>query len=322
MTEFRPRKVLITGGREEGGLASFAEGLRTGFSALGIPATVIPPGRILLHWKELRDPSVLKVLSTTAVFAAPLARRAVCMAHGFPRPDAQGWVKALAVVGSFKLANLSSGCRLVAVSHYAAVHLRAVYNLRVDAVIHNPLQAIFSEPCAAGESRNYITYVGRLVPAKNLHRILPAICELLESEKELRACVIGDGPQRAQLEALAAGSPRVEFHGTLPPEKVREFLRKTRVFVSGCETEALGLTYVEALSQGCAVAMPACGGGLEIAPELIGSGIALMPGDARAKTLVPVLRQLLNAGRQDNVDLLPFRAETVAARFLATGQGA
>jgi glycosyltransferase involved in cell wall biosynthesis len=272
-----PQKVLITGGREVGGLCAFAEGLREGFAELGIVAEIIRPSEILSRWRDLRDPGVLKILSTTAVFAAPLARRAVCVAHGLPRPNVQGWLKTLAILASFKLANLSSDCRLAAVSDYVAVHLRAIYGLRVDAVIRNPLRSIFCEPWQSSEPRNYLTYVGRLVPAKNLHRLLPAMQQILDEDTELRVCIIGEGPQRRELEALVSGSPRVEFPGTLDPVAVRAYLRKTRVFVSGCETEALGLAYVEALSQGCAVAMPACGGGLEIAPDLIGNQIQLLP---------------------------------------------
>ena len=58
-----PTKVLITGGREVGGLSTFAEGLREGFAELGVPAEIVRPSRILSHWRELRDPGVLKILS-------------------------------------------------------------------------------------------------------------------------------------------------------------------------------------------------------------------------------------------------------------------
>src|SRR6266478_8141037 len=138
-----PEKVLITNGHEVGGLTAFAAGLSEGFTALGIPSEVVSPGRIFKSWRDLRDAKVLKILSTTAVFAAPFARRVICMAHGFPRADAQGWVKSLAIIGSYKLANYCSEARLVAVSDYGAIHLRSIFNLKVDAVIHNPLRPLF-----------------------------------------------------------------------------------------------------------------------------------------------------------------------------------
>jgi glycosyltransferase involved in cell wall biosynthesis len=314
MTTSPPVKVLITGGAPAGGLSSFAEALRAGFLALGIPAEVIPPRRIFSRWRDLRDPDVLKILSTTAVFAAPLARRAICVAHGFPRADAQGWLKLAGIVASYKLANRFA--QLAAVSHYAAVHLRAVFGLRVDAVIHNPLDELFFEGAGTGKhARDCVTFVGRLHPTKRLDRIFPAICALVEETPGLRATIAGGGSLRAEMEAQAGGDPRIEFTGPLPPERVRAQLRRTRVFVSGCETEALGIAYLEALSQGCVVAMPACGGGLEIAPGEIGRSIHLLPLPLESGSVLSVLRQALSApGCQATLD--GYQAAAIAQRYL------
>jgi glycosyltransferase involved in cell wall biosynthesis len=268
-----PSKVIITSGSAAGGVASFAESLCAGFAALGVPAEVMPPRKIFAHWHDLRNPDVLKILSTTAVFAAPFAPRTLCVAHGFPRADVQGWLKVAGITASFRIANRFS--RLIAVSHYVEVHLRTIFNLRVDAVIHNPLHESFFHYEPSGEPRDLITFVGRLHPCKGIDRIFPAICELLHENQTLRACFIGGGELRSALEEKSGGNPRIEFTGPLPREAVRAHLRRTKVFVSACETEALGIAYLEALSQGCAVVMPACGGGLEIAPELIGKTIFL-----------------------------------------------
>lgn len=207
-----PLKVIITGGREVGGLRSFAEGLRMGFNELGIPVEIIAPASIFLRWRELRDPRVLKILSTTAVFAAPFARRAICMAHSVSRTYLQSFWKILAVIVTFKLANLSRGAQLIAVSDYIAAHLQSIFNVRIDAVIHNPLRSLFLESAGADPAkRNYITYVGRFDPAKNLHRLLPAIRDILNENPGLRICLAGDGPQRPVLECMAAGDERIEF---------------------------------------------------------------------------------------------------------------
>ena len=288
-------RVLISGGARAGGLESFAESLQAGFAALGIPAEVTSPWKICLRLRELRDPEVLKILSTTAVFAAPFARRALCVAHGFPRADVQGWFRFIAIVASFEIASRFS--RLVAVSHYAAVHLRAIFNLRVDAVIHNPLHDAFLDPAPDNQPRNLITFVGRLHPCKGLDRIFPAIRELLQENRELRACIIGAGELRDALEAMAAKNQRIEFTGPLPREEVRAHLRRTKLFISACETEALGIAYLEALSQGCVVAMPACGGGLEIAPDAIGSSVWLLPLPLNTNEILGQLRRALACGR-------------------------
>lgn len=309
----RPAKVLISGGRASGGVDSFAESLSEGFRSLGVSAEVVSPAKMLWRWRELRDPDVLKILSTSAVFAAPYARRALCVAHGFPRADVQGWLRLAGIVASFKLASRCS--RLIAVSHYAAVHLRTIFNLRVDGVIHNPLHRAFLEPVPEAASRNLITFVGRLHPCKRLDRIVPAICALVEGNPELRACLIGEGELRGELEAMIAGHPRVEMTGALPHDEVRSYLRQTRLFVSGCETEALGIAYLEALSQGCVVAMPACGGGLEIAPAEIGGSVQLLPLPLEPGEVLKQLRAALQL-KQAVIALNRFDPTAIAQRYL------
>jgi glycosyltransferase involved in cell wall biosynthesis len=289
MSPSLPAKVLIAGGKPAGGIASFAEALRCGFTELRIPVEVAAPLDILRRIGELRDPRVLKILSLTALFAAPIARRAICLAHGFPCVEDQGWIRALAILASYRSATASRGAQLVEVSEYAAVHLRKVFGIRVDAVIHNPVNPIFLDPPAEAGERNAITYVGRLHSAKHVDRLLPAIRNVLDENPELRAWIIGDGPMRADLERIAAGDQRIEFLGALAPCDVRKWLRRTKVFVSACPTEALGIAYLEALSQGCAVAMPASGGGLEIAPDRVGERIHLFRASAQPSEVVAAL---------------------------------
>ena len=286
-----PKRVLITGGHEIGGVDSFAQALAGGFQDLGIPAEVLTPGQLLRRWRALRDPDVLKILSTTAVFAAPLARRVICIAHGIPSVEAQGWSRVFGVPFSYKYANAVPGAQLVAVSHYTAAHIGSIFNVRFDGVVLNPIKSIYLESPEAAPDRCYVTFVGRLVALKNLHRLLPAVLDLLEEIPWLRACIIGDGPQRSELVAIAGGHERLEFRGNPDDRTVREYLRRTKVFISGNTTEGLGITFLEALSQGCVVAMPACGGGLELALERIGHGIQLLPISLDRGEVLSILRR-------------------------------
>jgi glycosyltransferase involved in cell wall biosynthesis len=179
---------------------------------------------------------------------------------------------------------------------YTAVHLEALFNVRSDGVILNPVKPAFLEPPGEpGPERCYVTFVGRLDPCKNLHRLLPAIRDLLDERPGLRACIIGEGPQRDELEDIVKGDPRFEFKGYVDDLELRALLRRTNVFVSGNETEGLGITYLEALSQGCAVAMPACGGGLEVALEEIGKSVHLLPLSFRRAEVLSVLRRSLGS---------------------------
>jgi len=321
MKQGYPAKVLITGGREIGGVRSFAEGLAAGFTALGIEVEIVSPLRVFTRWRELGDPRVLKILSTGAVFWAPLARRAICMAHGVPQANSQGWRTLVAIVASFKLANLCSGVRLVCVSHYTAASLLALYNIRTDAVVHNAVKPLYLEPNAGPHAeRRYVTYVGRLTVAKNLHRIVPAVRDLLDENPGLRMCIIGVGEQQAELEAMIGGDARFEFKGAPDDRAVRDWLRRTRIFVSGNVAEGFGITYLEALTQGCIVAMPASGGGLEISPENIGRSVQLFPLSLGRSEILATLRRAIDEQPRP-VDTAPFTAVAAVEAFLAVDAG-
>jgi glycosyltransferase involved in cell wall biosynthesis len=317
MKDGYPSRILITGGHEIGGIGSFAEGLRAGFAEYGIPVEIEPPARVFRRWRDLSNPRVLKILSTTAVFAAPLARRAVCMAHGVPRADVQGWARLLSIIASYKLANRCSGAQLVSVSHYTAATLRAIFNVRTDAVVHNPAKPIYLEdPGEGAAERSLVTYVGRLCAAKNLHRILPAIRDLLDETPGLRMCIVGEGEQREELESIVSGDARFEFKGAPDDNAVRDCLRRTRIFVSGNEVEGFGIAYLEAMTQGCNVVMPASGGGLEIAPELIGCRIFLFSVSFAREAVGAALRQALVASSPP-ASLAAYSARKTAAAYLA-----
>lgn len=310
------RKVLITGGHEIGGVASFAEGLCAGFTELGIPVEIIPPARVFLCWRELRDPQVLKILSTTAVYAAPLAKRAICMAHGVPRADYSGLCRMVAIIASHRIANLFRGVQVVSVSDYTAITLRAVFNIRTDAVIHNPVKPIYLEPCPVfSPERCYVTYVGRLIETKNLYRILPAIRDLLDENPGLHMCIIGEGKQRLELESLVNGDARFEFKGTPDDVTVRDWLRRTRIFVSGNEVEGFGITYVEAMAQGCIVVMPASGGGIEIALDQVGKSVQLFPLSWERGEVLATLRRALTASWEP-ISMASFTTKAVASSYL------
>jgi glycosyltransferase involved in cell wall biosynthesis len=290
-----PMKVLITGGHEIGGVGSVASGLCEGFGSLGIAAEVISPAQMFWRWRELRDPNVLKILSTSALFFAPFAKRTICVAHGIPNAACQGWARLVSIIGSFRLSNMCAGTQLVAVSNYTAIHLQELFNIRIDKVIINPVKSIFLEQYKDTNQRNLITYAGRLTPSKNLHRLLPAIKLLLDEHPELRMCIIGNGEQKESLLEIVGGDPRFEFKGNVSDCCLRDCLRHTKLFVSGKPLEGLGVTYLEALSQNCAVAMPACGGGVELALDQVGKSVHLFPIAFNDEDILASLRQAMDS---------------------------
>jgi glycosyltransferase involved in cell wall biosynthesis len=317
------RRVCLSGGREVGGLQSFATNVAAGFTALGIESEVVGrPLDMLRRWKDLRDPSVLKIFSTWAIFLCPFARNAIGVAHGFPRIDAQGALKFLAILWSFRIAQRHA--RLVAVSAYVQRHLAALFNIQCAAAVHNPLPVCWEAPLAQPAlrkdtvARNLITYVGRLHPVKRVAEFLPAVIDVLDADTSLEAVIVGSGECEAQLRQIANGHPRVRFVGSMPAADVMAVLAKTRVFFSGCDTEAFGISLLEAVVSGCNLVTTGSGGFVEVVLDAINrTTFLLSPNFTREACRVALVSAL--AAPNSPMPAAPFLPESIARQYLAVG---
>lgn len=108
--------------------------------------------------------------------------------------------------------------------------------------------------------------VANLIERKRHDDVLRALWILRDRVPDLRYRIIGDGPQRAPLEALARNlgiADRVEFTGALPHEQALTRGREASIFVMPSTDEAFGVAYVEAMAAG----LPAIGARGEPGPE-------------------------------------------------------
>ena len=98
-----------------------------------------------------------------------------------------------------------------------------------------------------------IVFVGRLAKEKNLEEL---ITNFASSNTNFTLLLVGDGPQRKELEDLVASLHligRVVFAGMQPPEKISTFYHLGDIFCSASTSETQGMTYLEALASGLAV---------------------------------------------------------------------
>ena len=105
-----------------------------------------------------------------------------------------------------------------------------------------------------GEDRLVLIALGRLAREKNLEEILTYFGRLGDERMEL--LIVGDGPQRAELEALANRSPsreRIHFAGMADPADTPAYYHAADLFVCASRSETQGLTYLEALAAGLPV---------------------------------------------------------------------
>jgi glycosyltransferase involved in cell wall biosynthesis len=142
--------------------------------------------------------------------------------------------------------------------------------------------------------------VAHLVPRKRHQDVLRAFALLRERHPRLRWWVVGDGPERAALEALTRElglEGAVEFHGQLDPAAARAAAHVGTAFVLPSEDEAFGVAYVEAMAGG----VPAVGLAGEDGPEdlaALGSGIVLVPRRDPAGLAAAIEPLLTDPGRR------------------------
>jgi teichuronic acid biosynthesis glycosyltransferase TuaC len=163
--------------------------------------------------------------------------------------------------------------------------------------------------------------VGHLIARKRHADVIEAMALLRDRWPQLRYAVVGDGPERDALSALAAArgvAGRVELRGRLPHAQAVSAARAGTLFVLPSVAEAFGVAYVEAMAAG----VPAIGSRGEDGPEEIaasGGGIELVaPGDPPA--LAGLIDTLLSDG--DRLAALRRAArETVQREFTWTRCG-
>ena len=100
-----------------------------------------------------------------------------------------------------------------------------------------------------------ILFVGRLIPWKNPDYPLRAVKDLISDGYNLRLTYIGIGELEEALkdDAKELGD-RVSFLGSMPPERVREFMDRANIFTfTSNSMEGWGAVVNEAMNSACAV---------------------------------------------------------------------
>ncbi|WEL20541.1 Phosphatidyl-myo-inositol dimannoside synthase [Halorhabdus sp. BNX81] len=119
-----------------------------------------------------------------------------------------------------------------------------------------------------------IVCIGRFVDRKNIETVIRSWNYFPPHVREGRELlVVGDGPNRAEIETLASEDDNIRLLGWVSEQTKRELLAKASVFVlvpsrDGYDAEGFGIVYIEAQAAGTPVVGSTTGG----VPEAIGNG--------------------------------------------------
>jgi len=125
--------------------------------------------------------------------------------------------------------------------------------------------------------------IGRLAPEKNWETLLRAAAIVYRDRSDLHVVLIGDGPDKAALQDLAAEldiAERVTFTGELPFSQIPSYLKAADLFGFTSVTETQGLVTMEAMAAGLPVVAVDGSGTRDIVDN--GEQGFLVPNDAKA----------------------------------------
>ena len=141
----------------------------------------------------------------------------------------------------------------------------------LDPVIEmpNPISSVFLEKQTDVENRKkklresfkvpkdarILLYVGRISFEKRLEVLLEAYKSLEQKYSDLYLVIVGDGPQLGMYrkKAKSLGLQKYIFTGYVHHSQLPIVYQLGDVFISPSDTETQGLTFIEAMSQGCPV---------------------------------------------------------------------
>ncbi|HHG83875.1 MAG TPA: glycosyltransferase [Bacteroidetes bacterium] len=175
------------------------------------------------------------------------------MAHGVAQVATIMGQDAIASNRYLRRTDLSK-MKIVAISEPAAAHFARATGRQADAVIPwgLSLDEVAWLPESKGRSIDLLG-VGSLLPVKKWERFLRVVALLADQHGPVRAVLVGEGPDRAMLEAKVKDlglEDLVEFRGLLPRPEVLALMRQSKILLHTATYEGQGYVFLEALAQG------------------------------------------------------------------------
>lgn len=174
--------------------------------------------------------------------------------------------------------------------------------------IANPIDFDVPRKTAGDRIRRWLT-IGSLIPRKRVDYLVECLARCREDDPELTLTVVGPGPERSRIAALARSlgvADAVEFRGAVKPAEIPAIMGEHDLFVHASRSETFGVVVVEAVAAGLPVLVTRCGG-----PEELLYGIE---DEAGALYAVDDSPEPFLAAYRDLVDRFPDRLDLDRAR--------
>src|SRR2546430_2925395 len=239
---------------------------------------------IHVHW-----PFPLALFGWAAQRARPAA-----LVTTFDGVEVRGEKSAMPFVRGFVKWAARRSDQVVAISSYTADEVRELVQVPIEVIPYTTsLPAPTSVPHAGRRSAGApftVLFVGRLVERKGVSHLVDAVSLLPLPGADVRLVIVGDGPERARIEARIRGkrlAGRGAVRGKVSDAELQAAYAAADAFVLPAvvdrrgDTEGLGVVLLEAMNHRVPVIASAIGGITDIVEDGE-SGLLVPPGDTTA----------------------------------------
>lgn len=140
-----------------------------------------------------------------------------------------------------------------------------------------------------------LVYMGRLVAWKAVNVTLEAVCMVRRQGVDVRFDIVGDGPERGQLERLTDAldlAEVVNFHGFKPQAECADILRKSDALILNSVYECGGAVVLEAMAIGLPTIVTNWGGPMDYVDRSTGILVDPVPRSTFDRRLAEAIMQL------------------------------
>lgn len=174
----------------------------------------------------------------------------------------------------------------------------------------------FEPPDRAGRTgAPEVLTVGRLVPVKGQTLLIRSVAELARRGVDARLTIVGEGPQRDELEELATRlgvAARVELPGAVGQDSIRDWYARADFFALTSFAEGLPVVLLEAMAMG----LPVVASHITGIPELVDDGVSgLLVTPGREDELTDALGRMAEVGAERRAGMGRAGRDKVAAEF-------